>query len=193
MEEKITIGIQGSRGSFNEQACLLYTEEHDIKSYHIQYLYTAEKVFSRLNAGMVDFGVFAITNNISGIILETLEALSQYNCHILDVFDMPVHYYLLAKHGKRIDDIEVVLSHPAILEGCHETLARNYSNKKLSSGEGILIDQSAAAAYLAEIGSPQFVAVIAPKICAELFDLDILDENIEDRESSTTFVWCKKR
>ncbi len=190
---QLRVGIQGGRGSFNEQACFLYVEDHHLSTPTLEYLYTTLKVLQHLNQGSLDFGIFAVTNNLSGIILESLEAMAQYNFQLLDIFDMPVHYFLMARPGVGIDEIEVIMSHPTVLEGCRQRLKQKFSTKKLSSGEGILIDQAAAAAYLAESGSPKSVAVIAPLICAEIYGLRILAENLEDDESFTTFVWCKKR
>jgi prephenate dehydratase len=192
-QQPVSVGIQGNIGSFNEQACRLYCQDHAISPYKIVYLYTTYKVLQHLTDGLIEFGIFAITNNISGVMIESLEAVAAHNFHALDVFDMPVSYALLAKQGTSLSDVTEIISHPSILEGCTRTLQEKYADKKVSAGQGILIDQSTAASHLAEAGSQRSVAVIAPKACAQIYNLAILDEHLEDRESFTTFVWCKKR
>ncbi|WP_353228262.1 prephenate dehydratase [Novosphingobium sp.] len=46
-------------------------------------------------------------------------------------------------------------------------------------------DTAGAAAFVAELGDPT-VAALAPKIAAELYGLDIVEENVEDAHDNTT-------
>ena len=46
-------------------------------------------------------------------------------------------------------------------------------------------DTAGAAAYVAELGDPT-VAALAPKIAAELYGLDVVEENVEDAHDNTT-------
>lgn len=48
-------GIQGGRGSFNEQALQQYTHEHEIFAYETTYLYTTHAVMESLMQGTIDF------------------------------------------------------------------------------------------------------------------------------------------
>lgn len=189
----LIIGIQGSQGSFSEQACQLYCQDHGMKNFDVQHLYTTHKVLQYLSQGKVDFGVFAVVNNVSGVLLESIEAMGEFSFHVVDVFDMPVSYVLLAPRGTLRKQIRVILSHPAILDGCKKTLQTRYPRVKVDQGQGILVDQAATALYLARPGAPKHVAVIGQKICARLFGLEILDEQMEDAPSKTTFVWCRAR
>ena len=50
----ITFGIQGGKGSFNEEAIQYYLKRNDIKDYKINYLYTSEKVLQSLHVGDID-------------------------------------------------------------------------------------------------------------------------------------------
>lgn len=193
MEQRQRIGISGFQGSFSHQACHLYCEDHGIEEPEIVYLYRTEKVLGAVSAGEVDFGVFALLNSLSGVIMESLEAMGEYLFFVQDVFDMPVTYSLMAKKVVTLKHITTIISHPAILEACEGVLSKHYPDKQLSSGEGILMDQAAAAAYLAEPGSPDTVAVLAPKICGDLYSLSVLVSDIGAPKNTTTFVWCKKR
>lgn len=190
----IKIGIQGGRGSFNEEACRTYCKDHNISSYEIVYLYTSDGVLTALQNHEVDFGVCAIENSLGGLVWETIHALSAFNCAILDNFQIIINHALLGAKGSAIERIDTIMSHPQALAQTAGTLARAYSDKRQVSGEGILVDQATAAAALSEGRLPATTAVIASRVCAELFGLDILAEGLQDLDQNfTTFLWMEPR
>jgi prephenate dehydratase len=65
----------------------------------------------------------------------------------------------------------------------------------LTSGEGDLIDQALCARYVAEGEMPRSTAVLAPRVCAELYGLKIQDTDLQDlgADNLTTFVWARRR
>ncbi len=191
---EMKVGIQGGKGSFNEEACRTYCTEHSIDQYEIVYLYTSEGVLKALEAREVDFGVAAIENSLGGLVWETIHALSQYNCTILTDFSITINHALLGVPGITISEIDTILSHPQALAQTKGTLARKFANKKQISGEGILVDQATAAAALSRGEIPRSTAVIASRVCADLFGLDILAEGLQDMaENLTTFLWMGPR
>ena len=191
---QMRIGIQGGRGSYNEEACRTYCQEHAVTNYEIIYLYTSDRVLEALETGVVDFGICAIENSLGGLVWETIHALSAYNCTILDNFSITINHVLLAKPGETLASIDTILSHPQALAQTKGTLARKYADKKQASGEGILVDQATAAAALATGELPSSTAVITSRVCAELFGLSILAEGLQDMaENLTTFLWMEPR
>lgn len=194
MAKKIRIGIQGGPGSFNEEACLTFTTEHNIKNYEIVYLYTADRVLKALNAGKIDRGICAIHNSIGGIVWETANALAAYGAVILEHFPILINHCLLARPGVKKEDLKIILSHPQALAQTASTRAKKYPGKTFESGKGILVDQATAAKYLAEGKLPETTGVIASKVCAELYPLVILDKGLQDSKNNlTTFIFTKKR
>ncbi len=192
MKQTTTIGIQGYKGSFNEQACLLYCKDHAVENPKIEYLYTTDKVLQQLGNGHIRYGIFALTNSYAGVMLESVEAMSAYVFSVLDVFEMPVEFVLLGKKGATLKKIERIMSHTSILESLQEYLQKTFPKKELINGEGVLADQAAVAAHLAEPGSPDNLAVIAPASCAEFYGLDIISSDLP-HGGMTTFLWCQKR
>ncbi len=86
------------------------------------------------------------------------------------------------------------MSHPQALAQTKGTLQREYADKWQVSGEGILVDQATAASALAEGKLPPTTAVIASRVCAELFGLTVLAEGLQDlAENWTTFMWIEPR
>src|SRR5207247_568229 len=50
-EEYLTIGIQGGKGSFNEEAITYYVKRNGIDKYKIEYLHTSKNVLRALHEG----------------------------------------------------------------------------------------------------------------------------------------------
>ena len=193
-ESSIKIGIQGGRGSFNEEACRIYCAKNKIASYEIVYLYTSDRVLEALEDKEIDFGICAIENSLGGLVWETIHALSEYNCRILDHFSIIINHTLLGVSGSTLSTIDTIMSDPQALAQTRGTLARDYPEKRQISGEGILVDQATAAAALADGKLPATTAVIASRVCADLFGLNILAEGLQDLdENLTTFLWMEPR
>lgn len=70
---------------------------------------------------------------------------------------------------------------PKALAQCRLTLATKYPDKKLISGKGNLIDQATAAKYLALKKISHTTAIIASKVCRDLYNLIILDKGLQDK------------
>ena len=83
----LVFGIQGGRGSFNEQALHDYVMRHEIKNYRIRYLFTSERVLSALHKGDIDYGQFAIHNSIGGMVRESILAIARYKFFIIEDFE----------------------------------------------------------------------------------------------------------
>lgn len=195
MNKKIIIGIQGGKGSFNEEACLYYCEKNKIKNFEIKYLYTSNNVLRELIVNKINRGQFAIQNSIGGVVRETIDGLSKYNCKILNEFEIIINHSLLAQKGTKIEEIKTIMSHPQALAQCKSTLAKKYSDKKLISGKGNLVDQATAAKFLSLRKIPKNTAVLASSVCAKLYpNLEILAHGLQDRKDNfTTFLFVGYR
>lgn len=195
--DEFVIGIQGGKGSFNEEACRFYSAQHtdEIPRYRRVYLYTAENVLGALHRGEVDFGVFAIQNARGGAVMETIQALSRFSCEILETFAIVISHCLLIHPEANFEEVNTVISHPQALAQCAGTLAEKYAHLKQTSGEGDLIDQAHCAEYLAWGKLPRTTAVLAPRVCAELYGLVIYEEGLQDLGDAnlTTFAWARRR
>lgn len=191
------IGIQGGQGSFNEEACRSYCALHlkQIPQYRIEYLYTSANVLAALHQGKIDRGIFAIQNAKGGAVMETIHALSQYDCEILDIFEIVVSHCILHHPNTRFEEIDTLISHPQALAQCAGNLKRKYPHLNLISGEGDLIDQALCAQHIAEGKLPRTTAVLASKVCADLYGLRIHDTDLQDlgKDNLTTFAWVQRR
>lgn len=191
--EELIIGIQGGPGSFNEQAIREYTRTHRIKKYQLVYLYTTGRVLKALHDKKIDRGMFAIQNTIGGMVWETINALSRFNCRILEDFQMNISHCLFVRPGTTLSEIKIIMSHPQALAQCQRTLARRFPGKKTLSGKGILVDQATAAKQLALGKLPPSTAVLASKAAGEAFGLQALATGLRDKKLNfTTFLFVAR-
>ena len=185
----IKIGIQGAQGSFSEEAAHLFAKNHGIEGYKMEYLISSEKVLNAVESGETDYGIFAMENAQGGVVIESVEALARHRCEIIEMFHVPVRQCLLARRGIFLGDITEVHSHQQALRQCREYLAENFWTRPLIEED----DTAEAARRLAEGKLPPTAGVIANKACADLYNLDILQESIHDlKHNLTLFLGVKK-
>jgi len=192
-EKKLVVGIQGGRGSFNEQAALHYLGRIGEPEFEIQYLYTTENVLTRLHEGDIDRGQFAIHNSLGGIVAESIEAMSRHKFHIVDEFAIKISHALMVCPDADPKKIDTIMTHPQVLAQCKKNLAEKYPHYRLTSGEGDLIDSALAAKYLSEGKLPVTTAVMGSALLADIYGLRIIEEHLEDqKENYTSFLWVER-
>ena len=185
----LTIGIQGGKGSFNEEAVLYWLKRSGIENYKLKYLYTTENVLAALHAGEVDRGQFAIHNSVGGIVGESVTAMARYKFRIVEEFAIKIAHALMIRSDASYDEVTTVMAHPQVFAQCKQTLPQKYPHLKLVSGEGELIDHANVAKQLGAKKLPKHVATMGSKILAELYDLKIVEDNLQDaQENYTSFL-----
>lgn len=183
------IGVMGAAGSFSEQAGETYKSKYNLADAEILPLVSAENVLNQLENGAIDKGIFPIENSNGGIVIEAVHAMAKHRFSIETMFDVDVHHMLLVKPGMTTAHITAISSHDQALKQCRMYLKRLW-------GEADIIhyaDTAKAAADLSAGLLPDTTAVIAPRRCAELYDLEILEESIQDLKFNfTTFLVANK-
>ena len=144
----ITFGIQGGKGSFNEQAVCHYIQREKIDKFKIKYLHTSENVMRALHLGEIDKGQFAIHNSLGGIVDESIQAMAKYKFKITDQFAIKIAHALMIREDAEYADIDTIMTHPQVLAQCKNNLALKYPSLKLTSGTGKFIDHALVAKEL---------------------------------------------
>lgn len=189
----LTIGIQGGKGSFNEEAVLYWLQRSGIKQYRINYLYTSENVLDALHKGEIDHGQFAIHNSVGGIVNESVAAMAKYKFTIIEEFGITISHTLMIRPDVKLSDIREVMSHPQVFAQCKNTLNNKYPQLKLTSGEGELIDHANVAKHLAANELPKTTAVMGSKVLADIYDLSIVETNLQDAaDNYTSFLMVRR-
>lgn len=178
----IKIGIQGAQGSFSEEASYLFAKNHGIESYKVEYLISSENVLNAVEKGETEYGIFAMENAQGGVVIESVEALARHRCEIIEMFHVSVRQCLLARRGIFLGDITEVHSHQQALRQCRDYLAENFWTRPLIEED----DTAESARRLKEGKLPKTAGVIAPKHCADLYGLVVIDEDIHDLKNNLT-------
>ena len=172
------IGIQGGKGSFNEEALQEYIHRHELDS--------VETVLQALHNGDIDYGLFAMHNSVGGIVQESVRALARYVVTVVEEFSIPVRHFLMKRPDIKEDTITVVMAHPQVFKQCKKTLEKKYSHVHLKSGSDDMIDTARAAEALHDGRLSKRTAILGPKRLAELYTLDIIAENLQDDKTNKT-------
>lgn len=181
----MTIGIMGAKGSFSEQAAETYLNLETIATAEITPLINAEAVLSAVEDGSIDKGLFPIENSNGGIVLEAVHAMAKHRFVVERMFEHDVHHMLLVRPGVTASHISSITSHDQALKQCRMYLKRAWPEVDISE----YADTAAAAKALHDGELPDTTAVIAPRRCADLYGLEIMEESIQDLKFNyTTFV-----
>ena len=183
------IGVMGAKGSFSEKAGEQYIAQQGIENGEILPLVSAEAVLDAVENMACDKGIFPIENSNGGIVIEAVHAMAKHKFAIERMFELDVHHMLLVKPGITAAHIKTITSHDQALKQCRMYLKRVHPDAEIMPYAGT----AKAAADLAEGILPDTTAVIAPRGCAALYGLDILEESIQDLKFNyTTFVVAVK-
>lgn len=185
----LTFGIQGGRGSFNEEAIQYFLKKEDINKYKIKYLYTSENVLKALHRGDIDRGLFAIHNSVGGAVGESIQAMANYKFKIIEEFAIKIFHALMIRSDAKFSEIDTIMTHPQVLAQCKSTLAKKYPQLKQTSGQKELIDHAVVAKHLSENKLGKNIATMGSKILAKIYNLQIIEDNLQDaKENYTSFL-----
>lgn len=185
-KRKVTIGIQGGEGSFNEEAVQEFIKAAKIKNAEVKYLFTSEKVLKNLHEGSIDLGQFAIQNSTGGMVLESIEAMAKYKVQIVKQFSIPIKHFLHKHKKAKLEEITTIMSHPQAIKQCRETLDKKYPHLEITSGEGELIDHAKVAEYVSKGKLPKSIAILGSKILSDIYGLEVIDKNLQDDSTNYT-------
>lgn len=178
------LGYLGPHGTFTEQAAIKAGNDYKTVSFP-----TILDVLENVNNKSIDAGIVPIENSIEGIVNITLDTmLFDVSLYIQSKIILPIEQNLMAKKGVKKNEITKILSHPQALPQCKKFLKQNYPNISQIS----VNSTSEGAKIVSE--SDEKIAAIGIKKCAEIYKLDIIDENIQDDNNNyTQFIIVSKK
>lgn len=183
------IGISGNIGSFSEEAANHYCKENKITNEKFEYLETVSNVLTALENDELDKAVFPIENSNGGIVYEAVQAMSKHKFNIEKIFEIDIKMNLLIHPDAKSQDITQIASHPQALKQCRMYLKRKWTDLELTECS----DTAGAAKNLKEGDLSKNCAVISPRVCADIYNLEILEEGVQDLKFNfTTFISATK-
>ncbi len=171
---KKKIAIQGELGAYSHIAV-----ENLYKGAEIKTCTTFEETFKQVYKDPSYQLVIPIENSLAGRVADIHYLLTKYKLQIHGEYFQPVEHNLLCKQEASIDDIKFVRSHAQAIGQC-----QNLINKKKFKPI-ISADTAGSAKDLAE-GDDKSIAAIASELSAKIYDLKILEKNIEDEKGNVT-------
>jgi prephenate dehydratase len=140
---------------------------------------TFEDAFAAVKEGEAALAMIPIDNSVAGRVADIHHLLPASNLYIVGEHFLRVHHQLLGIPGSTIGGLRTVHSHVHALGQCRRVI-RQLGLKPVVAG-----DTAGAARELAE-AEDGTRAVIATRLAAEIYGLDVLRENIEDEDHNTT-------
>jgi prephenate dehydratase len=140
---------------------------------------TFEDAFNAVETGKADLAMIPIENTIAGRVADIHHLLPESRLHIIGEYFLPIHFHLMVLPGVARSQIKTVHSHIHALGQCRKYIRKNGWKPTVAG------DTAGAAKMVAERADPT-MAALSPKLAAELYGLDILEQNVEDTDSNVT-------
>ena len=173
-QEPLKVAFLGPEGTFTQQA-VFKQFGHSVRALALP---TIEDVFHEVEAGSADFGVVPIENSTEGTVTHTLDRFLVSPLNICGEVELRIHQFLMGRM-KSLEHVQRICSHQQSLAQC-----RQWLDEHLPQVERIAVSSNAEGARRAR--DEQGTAAIAPQAAAEVYGLDVLVAEIEDRPDNTT-------
>ena len=174
-----TIAIQGAEGSNHHKVA----RDFYGTSIALKECMSFDALVDSLLDASANVGVMALENTIAGSIIPNYALIDSNNLHIIGEEYLNIHHHLMCLKGQKIENIKEVWSHPMALLQCKEFF-KKYPHIKL-------VEDVDTADVAKRISNEKLLGIgaIAPKIAAEIFDLEIIEDEIQTiKENATRFV-----
>ncbi len=172
------VACQGTEGANSTFAC-----EKLFRRPNILYFNSFDGVFGAVDQGLCRYGILPVENSLHGSVTNIYDLMRKYHFYIVHSVKLKINHALLVKPGVKSANVKVVYSHEQALAQCSQFL----KDKKYEIQ--VYENTALAAKFVAE--SPRDdIAAIASTNCAELYGLDILDDNIQNHGNNYTRFIC---
>lgn len=170
------VGFYGVVGSFSEEAMIKhFGKRNDAKAYD-----EFEDVFLAVKSGEIDYGVVPIENSSTGAISQVYDLLYKYGFYIVGEECIEINQHLIGIKGTNLEEVKEVYSHPQGFEQSTDFL-KNYSVWK-----HIPFHSTADSVKLVRDLKDKSKVAIASERAASIYNLEIIQENINNKSENTT-------
>lgn len=175
---RLKIAYEGQPGAYSEMAI---RQLHGTDAEAIGFP-DFPSVHDALRSGAVDQAALPVENTLAGTasLHDNWDILAEEGYHAVAETVVHVHHCLMALPGTRITDLREVRVHPQPIIQCKQTMARMIPHAQIVRG-----DTAASARQLSQTREAG-VGVIASRLAAETYGLEILHEGMEDNSCNFT-------
>ena len=175
LEQSLKIAFFGPSGSFTETAAHYHFGSAPI----FEACISIDEVFQMVQQCHADYGVIPIENSTEGPVGQTLDLLVTKSVSIVSEVLIPIRQNLLSCCND-LSEIKAIYGHPQSLSQTRQWLDRHFS----SEIKRIEVANNALGAQLAK--TEPSTAAIASLTAAQLYDIPVLRQGIEDNSSNRT-------
>jgi chorismate mutase/prephenate dehydratase len=173
LETPLRIGYFGPRASFtNIAAENQFGVSVDYEPHALQ-----ADVFREVEHGRCDYGVVPVANSTMGVVIATLDLFAASPLQICAEIHQPIAHTLVSR--SKLASVGRLYSHQQAFAQCRDWLLAN-----LPGVEQITVSNTAEAARMA--AEEDGVAAVSSRLAADVYGLDVLAENIQDRADNMT-------
>ena len=170
------VGFQGESGSYSEASARI---QYPNPNYSFIPFRSFRELFDGVENSTVDLAVVPIENSTEGSVNETYDLLVEKPLYAIGEIYQKIHHCLIIDKNSSPDEISVVYSHPQALAQC-----RKYIQKKHL--ESIpMYDTAGSVKFIKETHNTS-AAAIASKHAAQIYDMKVVEEDIEDNSNNFT-------
>ena len=174
-----SVACQGVEGAYSQMAA-----DKLFKRPSIEYHRTFEGVFRAVDEGRVRYGVLPVENSTAGTVGAVYDLMMRHDFHIVRTCRVKVDHVLLGNHGATLEKVHEVYSHSQAIRQCSEFLdSRHDINVHV-------VENTALAAQMVAKSGRTDAAALSSRSCADLYGLDVIDKDIQNKQSNVTRFAC---
>ena len=170
----VKIAFQGELGAYSHIAAKELFNDSEIKA-----CATFEETFKLAYEDASYKIIIPIENSLAGRVADIHYLLPKYKLQIYAEHFQKVEHNLLVLPSSKLSDIEFVRSHAQAIGQCQKMITNNNFKTIVSA------DTAGSAKDLAN-NKESNIAAIASKLSAEIYNLKILEKNVEDEKGNVT-------
>ena len=168
------IAFQGFPGAYSDLACRnVYPEWATLPCE------TFDDAFLAVRDGKATLAMIPVDNTLAGRVADVHHLMPESGLHIIGEHFQPIQHSLLAIKSAKIENLKYVHSHIHALPQCKKRI------KELGLKPQVHADTAGAAQEIQKQNNPEHAA-IASSLAAKIYELDILENDIQDADHNTT-------
>lgn len=176
----LKVGYQGVNGTYSEIAVNKFFNNMEFVG--VNYTNFKDLINDVANKS-IDYALLPVENSTTGIIYRTYDLLKDHNVFAVGEVNIKIQEDLLGIRGAQKKDIKEVYSHPEALIQCQNYLSHN--NMK-----PISYQDTAASVKLVKSCNDVSKGALASSLAAKYYDMEIIEENVQDNKLNTTRFLC---
>jgi len=175
LEDDLNIAYLGPEGTWTHQAAIKkfgHSVNHSPQP-------NFSDVFDQVARRAADYGVVPIENSTEGAVSHTLDLFVDSPLHICAQILLRIENGLMAAIQR--SEIRTLYSHPQVFGQCRSWILKHFPEADL-----VEVSSTTKAAQIARDQANQGAAALGGELAAQLYGLNMLERNIQDRATNTT-------